>query len=281
MLPIIALLVASVSALPSCSLRDFVRIDQADASISGSQSSVYLAYHRHDQRRTLHLVKRPLFKDDFEAEHTILSLLANHPNIVQAVCVDQRKQALVLEYMPDGDVSELEHHRGARRALAEKLPEMTWQLVSALAAIHSKRMLHMDIKPENILRDGSVLKLADFGLASEFGYAQAQTGTVQTMAPEVLSETRQRITAAADWWSLGVSLYYLHSVVLCERVDHYPYRVLGKGLGNGMEWQPSVPLCLPDKFVDLLVLLFAEEPEARDFSKADRMLELESHAYFV
>lgn len=116
----------------------------------------------------------------------------------------------------------------------------TKQLASALQALHANNILHLDIKPENILFEtedaDSIIKLTDFGLARvlnpgedqstpadapktmgeaedrafwDAGIAQRERlrGTVGYMAPEII--TRRHYSPAADVWASGVVLYIL------------------------------------------------------------------------
>lgn len=81
--------------------------------------------------------------------------------------------------------------------------------------MHEKLIMHLDMKPENILcvtRTGNRIKLIDFGLARRFDpnkKLQVMFGTPDFAAPEVLSY--DRVTPAADMWSVGVICYVLLS----------------------------------------------------------------------
>lgn len=81
--------------------------------------------------------------------------------------------------------------------------------------MHKKLIMHLDMKPENILcftRTGNRIKLIDFGLARRFDPSkklQVMFGTPDFAAPEVLSY--DRVTPAADMWSVGVICYVLLS----------------------------------------------------------------------
>ncbi|CAG9332569.1 unnamed protein product [Blepharisma stoltei] len=130
-----------------------------------------------------------------------------HPNVVKlhdVVHTDQ-KLYLIFEFL-DHD---LKKHMNV---LGSPLPPMTvksflYQILSSLAYCHTHRVLHRDLKPQNILidREGSV-RLADFGLARAFGLPiKTYTHEVVTLwyrAPEILMGARQYSTPV-DIWSIG------------------------------------------------------------------------------
>ena len=105
-----------------------------------------------------------------------------------------------------------------RRAIAEgadrdeaRLRGAVTQLALGLCALHRSGKLHRDVKPSNILvTQGGRVVLLDFGLAAELSPRGALSaapgmGTRAFMAPE--QAAGQRVTAAADWFSVGVVLY--------------------------------------------------------------------------
>ena len=130
-----------------------------------------------------------------------------HPNVVALKDIehDESKLNLIFEYL-DHDLKKYMNAYGA------PLPQPTvksylYQIISALAYCHTHRVLHRDLKPQNLLidRQGSV-RLADFGLARAFGLPiKTYTHEVVTLwyrAPEILLGARQ-YSVPVDMWSVG------------------------------------------------------------------------------
>ncbi|XP_038901954.1 mitogen-activated protein kinase kinase kinase 18-like [Benincasa hispida] len=113
---------------------------------------------------------------------------------------------LFMEYFPNGSLADVIRRCGGRRLDEARIGIYTRQLLMGLQYIHSKGLVHCDIKARNILigRDG-VAKLADFGCAK---WATSQTdpigGTPLFMAPEVARGEHQGF--AADIWSIGCTI---------------------------------------------------------------------------
>ncbi|CAI9787157.1 unnamed protein product [Fraxinus pennsylvanica] len=94
----------------------------------------------------------------------------------------------------------------------EQVQAIAKQLVRALYYLHSNRIIHRDMKPQNILIGaGSIVKLCDFGFARAMSantvVLRSIKGTPLYMAPELVRE--QPYNHTADLWSLGVILYEL------------------------------------------------------------------------
>jgi serine/threonine protein kinase len=121
---------------------------------------------------------------------------------------------IVLEYMPGGDLWSLCRQRpvGFDDALIH-----FQQVAEALAFAHSKRVIHRDIKPNNILlsADHSVLKIADFGVAKmahDENSEITRVGTNVYAPPEHHPDVRdgeliEKLTPSADIYSLAKTIY--------------------------------------------------------------------------
>jgi len=86
------------------------------------------------------------------------------------------------------------------------------QMISCLAYLHSKKILHLDLKPENVAfvsedPTDMTIKLLDFGLAKQRSHRKEKgfRGTREYMSPELA--LRRGYTEAADMWSIGTMMY--------------------------------------------------------------------------
>ena len=120
---------------------------------------------------------------------------------------------LVFDYCDEGDL----FHQIMKVGVKNGGQVKTWtrQVCSAVAYIHSKKLVHLDIKPENIFVIKGVLKLADFGMAAfvdESYHVRGAWGTGVFRAPEQLYFNKYSGPSLykgdlADVWSIGVLVY--------------------------------------------------------------------------
>ncbi|QQP42470.1 Uncharacterized protein FKW44_017153, partial [Caligus rogercresseyi] len=127
----------------------------------------------------------------------------------------QKELIAVTEFIPGGDL-----HRAFSQAKAksgsffseERVRDLGGDLISACCYLHSHRVLHRDIKPQNVLlSETGTAKLCDFGFARNLGLntfvLTSIKGTPLYMAPELIEE--RPYDASADLWSVGCILYEL------------------------------------------------------------------------
>jgi len=167
-------------------------------------------------------IERSSALDRVEQEIAIMKKI-QHSNIVNLVEVINSEKVLylILEYMPYGSLA-----KGTARITrlgsefngddCELLRLYMRDIVSGLAYLHSQRICHGDIKPENILiGDDGVLKLGDFGLSHFMSKGQSsrvfneKDGTPAFQAPECLMEAEDHKFSLypTDIWALGVTVY--------------------------------------------------------------------------
>lgn len=159
------------------------------------------------------LVREESRRNKIMHELLMIKTLSGHPNITQIYEVFENKKYFffVMEYASGGDLLQKMKQDG-------KLPEkeargIFVQLLRGLKYIHGHKILHRDIKLDNILLtkiDGQIkAKICDFGVSrfiSSDEIITEQCGTPAYIAPEIISKNGYS-GYSADIWSLGVLLY--------------------------------------------------------------------------
>ncbi|XP_046851462.1 G protein-coupled receptor kinase 5-like isoform X2 [Xenia sp. Carnegie-2017] len=131
--------------------------------------------------------------------------------VVSLAYAYETKDALcmVLTLMNGGDLKFHIHNMGNPGFLEERAYFYAAEVASGLIALHSKRIVYRDMKPENILLDDDGhVRISDLGLAIEIpeeDNVRGRVGTVGYMAPEVI--LNERYTFSPDWWGLGCLIY--------------------------------------------------------------------------
>ncbi|XP_076336803.1 cyclin-dependent kinase 2-like [Tachypleus tridentatus] len=132
----------------------------------------------------------------------------DHNNVVRLLDVihSEKKLYLVFEYL-NQDLKKLMDSAPTSGLPLPLVKSYLWQLLQGIAYCHSHRVLHRDLKPQNLLidKEGNI-KLADFGLARAFGVPlRSYTHEVVTLwyrAPEILLGAKFYSTPV-DVWSMG------------------------------------------------------------------------------
>ncbi|KAL1635650.1 ATP binding [Neofusicoccum ribis] len=206
-----------------------------------------------------------------------------HPNIVQYLGSnsDETHLNIFLEYVPGGSVATMLINYGP--LLEPLVANFVRQILTGLAYLHSKDIIHRDIKGANILVDNKGrVKISDFGISKR---VEASTllspsggkkganrvslqGSVFWMAPEVVKQTAY--TRKADIWSLGCLIVEMltgsHPHADCSQLQAI-FRIGAAG-GNA---SPTIPDNTSDELKVFLTRTFEIEHEKRP--TADELLE--------
>uniref|UniRef100_T1J123 Probable methylthioribulose-1-phosphate dehydratase n=1 Tax=Strigamia maritima TaxID=126957 RepID=T1J123_STRMM len=157
-------------------------------------------------------------RKDVEREVEIMQLL-QHPRLLQlydAFDNGKEEMILILEILRIEGGELFDRVIDEDFVLTERVSSIfIRQICEGVEFMHSQNILHLDMKPENVLclsRTGNRIKLIDFGLARKFDPAkklQILFGTPEFVAPEVISFAP--IGYCTDMWSVGVICYVLLS----------------------------------------------------------------------
>lgn len=181
----------------------------------GSYGKVYLAVDKYTNEKVA-LKKMSLESDEnglptlVVREVVLLKELSSHPNIVtlKDVLYYGNNLYLVFEWF-ERDLKQYLDAVGKLEPLLVK--SYLYQLLQGIRVCHSKKILHRDLKPQNLLIDSrGQLKLADFGLSRGYDfYRRSYTSEVVTLwyrAPEILvehSNILSEYSTPVDIWSAG------------------------------------------------------------------------------
>ncbi|KAF9569865.1 hypothetical protein CPC08DRAFT_623078 [Agrocybe pediades] len=227
----------SLTFLASSSSNISVRWQQGKFIGAGAFGSVYLALNL--DNGSLMAVKEIKFQElsglpnlftQIKEELSVMEML-HHPNVVEYYGIEVHRDKVYIfeEYCQGGSLAALlEHGRIEDEGIIQVY---TMQMLEGLVYLHSRGIVHRDIKPDNILLDHmGVIKFVDFGAAKilaknqrtvqrsrrpletngmdgnangKAAISNGLTGTPMYMSPEIIKNDRRGRYGAMDIWSLG------------------------------------------------------------------------------
>eukprot|EP01016_Furgasonia_blochmanni_P034583 TRINITY_DN3755_c0_g1_i11.p1 TRINITY_DN3755_c0_g1~~TRINITY_DN3755_c0_g1_i11.p1 ORF type:complete len:632 (+),score=113.56 TRINITY_DN3755_c0_g1_i11:321-2216(+) len=207
-----------------CILHDFnKRYEIVKLIGKGAHAKVYLCLNQDDEKEYAVKVfnKKIISKNSNSVPSLINEIkimrMINHENIIKLYQVYETKDSiyLVMELLTGGNL--LERMDSAGLPSEKELLLIIYQLLKALTYLHSKGIMHRDLKLMNILfesnHDYSRLKVVDLGLAtlvSEKTFIFLKCGTPGYIAPEIFFSSQQkRYNERCDLYSLGILTYIM------------------------------------------------------------------------
>ena len=183
-----------------------------------------------------------------------------HVNIIELLDhFETDDEVVVVTEFAEGELFQILEDDG--KLLEEQIQSIACQLLSALYYLHTHRILHRDMKPQNILLGkGGVVKLCDFGFARAMSMntlvLTSIKGTPLYMSPELVEERPYDHTA--DLWSLGCILYELYT----GQPPFYTnsiFQLVSLIIKDDIKW----PKSMSDNFRSFLKGLLTKDPKKR------------------
>ncbi|XP_073115869.1 mitogen-activated protein kinase kinase kinase 5 isoform X2 [Elaeis guineensis] len=248
---------------------------------SGTFGNVYEATNRHTGALCA-MKEVNIIPDDSKSAESLKQLEQEikflsqfkHPNIVQyygSEIIEDRFY-IYLEYVHPGSINKyVRQHCGAMTESVVR--NFTRHILKGLAYLHSKKIMHRDIKGANLLVDvNGVVKLADFGMAKHWSGATAVLslkGTPYWMAPEVVQATMNKdmgYNLSVDIWSLGCTIIEMYT-------GKHPWSGFegAAAMFKVLHKDPPIPETLSSEGKDFLQLCFRRNPVERP--TANQLLE--------
>nr|KAF6479612.1 death associated protein kinase 3 [Molossus molossus] len=177
------------------------------------------------KKRRLSSSRRGVSREEIEREVNILREI-RHPNIITLHDIFENKTdvVLILELVSGGELFDF---LAEKESLTEdEATQFLKQILDGVHYLHSKRIAHFDLKPENImLLDKNVpnprIKLIDFGIAHKIEAGNEFKnifGTPEFVAPEIVNY--EPLGLEADMWSIGVITYILRRMTISQSLEH-------------------------------------------------------------
>ncbi|MGA9519565.1 MAG: Stk1 family PASTA domain-containing Ser/Thr kinase, partial [Trichococcus sp.] len=251
---------------------------------SGGMANVYLGHDLILDRPVAIKVLRFDFRDNKDAlrrfqREALSATQLIHPNIVGVYDVDEEDglQYIVMEFIDGTDLKKYIDIQG--RVSPEKSIHIMHQVLSAVALAHKNRIIHRDIKPQNILIDNQDrIKITDFGIAvalSETSITQTNTllGSVHYLSPE--QARGSMATSKSDIYALGVVLYEL----LSGKVPFDGESAVSVALKHFQEPMPFIREShpeIPQSLENVILKATAKEPLDRYATCEEMMADLDT-----
>lgn len=251
---------------------------------SGGMANVYLGHDLILDRPVAIKVLRFDFRNNKDAlrrfqREALSATQLIHPNIVGVYDVDEEDelQYIVMEFIDGTDLKKYIDIQG--RVSPEKSIHIMHQVLSAVALAHKNRIIHRDIKPQNILIDNQDrIKITDFGIAvalSETSITQTNTllGSVHYLSPE--QARGSMATSKSDIYALGIVLYEL----LSGKVPFDGESAVSVALKHFQEPMPFIREShpeIPQSLENVILKATAKEPMDRYATCEEMMADLDT-----
>ena len=278
----------------------FENFELSEYIASGSSGNVFKGIYKQNKKQVAIKVLKNRYNKEKKDKEKIFSRIKqemdissklHNINIMETYAYINKNENCnfcVLEYGKNGDLENFMRHLLKRMIISETAVNYFGkQILEGLEYLHKRcKIVHMDIKPGNILIDaGLSAKIADFSVSCSYAHFEPENlvkfpfvGTGKFMPPEIIEKANMKIKESEkiDIYSLGVTLY-------CLFYGMYPYKlheVKGKDYDKILEKIKNEKLEFPEgrkissSFKDFLIKTLE-----KDYSKRINLREALNHPW--
>uniref|UniRef100_A0A2N9GPW2 Protein kinase domain-containing protein n=1 Tax=Fagus sylvatica TaxID=28930 RepID=A0A2N9GPW2_FAGSY len=219
---------------------------------------------------------RTAFKQEVSVWHKL-----DHPNVAKYIgatlstsglkCHTHNKRidmqnnsaCVIIEYLPRGTLKSYLIKNRERKLAFKIVIRIALDLARGLSYLHSQKIVHRDIKTENLLLDKNhTLKIVDFGVArieaSNPNEMTGSTGTLGYMAPEVFEN--QPYDRKCDVYSFGICLWEIYC---CDMAfPNHRFSDLNSSVSY-QNMRPEIPNCCPSNLAKIMMQCWDENANKR------------------
>ena len=278
----------------------FENFELSEYIASGSSGNVFKGIYKQNKKQVAIKVLKNRYNKEKKDKEKIISRIKqemdissklHNINIMETYAYINKNENCnfcVLEYGKNGDLENFMRHLLKRMIISETAVNYFGkQILEGLEYLHKRcKIVHMDIKPGNILIDaGLSAKIADFSVSCSYAHFEPENlvkfpfvGTGKFMPPEIIEKANMKIKESEkiDIYSLGVTLY-------CLFYGMYPYKlheVKGKDYDKILEKIKNEKLEFPEgRKISSLFKDFLVKTLEKDYSKRINLREALNHPW--